>query len=154
MSNEQATAGAVEPMGIMDWLLAMLQLVNADSKLAPPKATQKRAKELIDAYGPDSVWQMIKAWALTFNISNPSVAEELFQKRPDLPHVIKTDEACQAALGQWFAQNRGLVALVHKISSTVLKAKPVVEWETGESTDVGEGFGPITELLFQNREET
>ena len=59
MTNSQVTAESAQPDGIMQWLIAISKVANADSRLTPNKATQKRLQELIETHGPENVWEGI-----------------------------------------------------------------------------------------------
>jgi hypothetical protein len=154
LSNEQATAGAVEPTGIVDWLLAILQVVNAGGKLAPEKAVTKALHGLINTYGAERVWEGIKQLSLTFRIADVSSAEALFHNHPDLPELLKRDQEARKALNGWFAQHSALVTRFHKISSGMLRLSPVVEWRVEPLPDTGKDLRSLTDFLFHEKEGT
>jgi len=98
-----------ESSDIMPWLLAIAEVVNAGGRLAPQKATQKQLQELVDTYGSDRVWGAIKQFSVSFGMADVSGVEVLFHSHPELPRLLKTEEAAQRALSQWFEENSARV---------------------------------------------
>lgn len=152
LSNSQATVESVPSSGIMRWLLAILQVVNASGKLAPEKAIMKALQELINTYGAEKVWEGIKQLSLMFGIADASSIEALFNSHPDLPELLKTDHEARKALDGWFEQHSPLVTRFHKISSAMLRLNPVVEWQTQPLPDTGEDLKPLMDFLFHEKE--
>jgi hypothetical protein len=138
----------------MRWLLAILQVVNAGGKLAPEKATMKAQQELINTYGAEKVWEGIKQLSLMFGIASASSTEALFNGRPDLPELLKTNPEARKALNDWFEEHSALVTQFHKISLAVLRLSPVVEWEVKPSSDCGTDLRTIVDMLFREKEAT
>ena len=153
MPNSQALIESTQAGGIMHWLLAISNIVNADSKLAPNKAIQRRLQELIETYGADKVWEAVKQYSIAIGMSNAPFVEALFQSCPDLPELIKTVEATLEALNQWFEQNAAVVTRFHKVSTAALRASPVIEWQFESSPATAEDLRPILDLLFRKRED-
>ncbi len=87
MTNSQVTLESTQPDGIMQWLIAISEVVNADSRLTPNKATQKRLQELIETYGPEKVWEGIKQFAIAIGMTNASFVEALFRIYPELSRL-------------------------------------------------------------------
>jgi hypothetical protein len=133
---------------ITDWLLAILEVVNAGSTLAPQRAIKMRMREVIDACGSEMFWQTVRQCSMTFGASDVLSIENLFQRCPNLPHLIETDDAGQAAIKQWFERNRAVVALLRKVSAAILKANPVIELQAEPSPCTAEGFTQVLDLLF------
>ncbi len=154
MPNSQALTESTQAGGIMHWLLSISNIVNADSRLAPNKAIQKRLQELIKTYGPDKVWDGIRQFSTALGLTNAPFVEALFQSCPDLPELIKTEKATLEALNQWFEQNAEDVTRFHRISSAMLRANPVVEWKVEPLSDANTDFKPIMDMLFRNTEGT
>ena len=153
MTNSQMTAESAQPDDIMQWLIAISKVANADSRLTPNKATQKRLQELIETHGPENVWEGIKQFAIAIGMTNASFVEALFRSYPDLPELLKTEEAAHEALSQWFEQNSALVTRFHKVSTAALRASPVIEWQFESSPATAEDLRPILDLLFRKRED-
>jgi hypothetical protein len=153
MVNSQVTLESTQPDGIMQWLIAISKVVNVDSRLTPNKATQKRLQELIETYGPEKVWEGIKQFAIAIGMTNASFVEALFRSYPDLPELLKTEEAAHEALSQWFEQNSALVTRFHKVSTAALRASPVIEWQFESSPATAEDLKPILDLTFRKRED-
>ena len=153
MSNAQATVGLTQPSGIMQWLLAISKIVNADSRLEPDKAVQKRLQELIETYGSEKVWEATKQFSMALGMPTALFVEALFQGYPDLPDSLKTEKAAHEALNQWFEQNSALVTWSHKVSTAALRASPVIEWQFESSPATAEDLKPILDMIFRKRED-
>ena len=154
MSDSQAKAESTQPIGIMRWLLAILQVVNAGGKLAPEKAIMKALQELVNTYGAEKVWEGVKHLSLMFGIAGASSTEALFNSHPDLPELLKTDREARKALNDWFEKHSALVRQFHKISLAVLRLSPAVEWEVEPSPDCGNDLTTVMGMLFQKKEAT
>lgn len=149
MSNSHATVESAPSNGIMRWLLATLQIVNAGGKLAPEKAITKALQELINTYGAEKVWEGIKQLSLTFGIADASRTEALCNSHPDLPELLKSDREAHKALSDWFEEYSALVTQFHKISSAVLRLSPAIEWEVKPSPDCGNDLRTVMDMLFR-----
>ena len=154
MSHAQATVESTQPSGIMQWLIAISKIVNADNKLAPNKAIQKRIQNMIEVHGAEKIWEGIKQLSRTFDITDTSIIEALYENYPDLPSLIKKDEVAYEALSRWCEQNTVLVTKFRETSTAVLRANPVIEWQVDSSPDTAESIKPIMDLLFRKTEGT
>lgn len=136
---------------IMHWLLAILEVVNAGGRLAPQKAIQKQLQELVDTYGSDAVWQGIKQFSMIFSIANASGVEVLFHSHPDLPSLLKTEEAAQRALSRWFEENSAIVRQAHQLFYGLVKLVPpstTNKFAKGEATpEQREILGKVSQIL-------
>ena len=99
---------------VLSWLLAIVEVVNTGSRLAPQKAFQKQSQELIDVYGSVKVWEGIKNFSETFKIADIRTIETLFESYPDLPNILVNEEETKKALGQWFENNSEKVQQTHQ----------------------------------------
>ena len=153
MTNSQVTVESTQPDGIMQWLIAISKVVNADSRLTPNEATQKRLQELIETYGKEEVWNGIKQFSIALGMTNASFVEELFRSYPDLPASLKAEESAHEALNRWFEQNSALVTRFHKVSTAALRANPVIEWQFDSLPATAEDLKPILDMIFHNRED-
>jgi hypothetical protein len=154
MPNSQPLVDSIQPGDFMHWLLAILKKINADNRLAPDKAVQKRLQELIETYGPEKVWEAIKRYSMALGMPNASFMETLFQNYPELPDLFDTDNTLNEALNQWLDQNTEAVTRFRKTSSVMLRANPVIEWKVDPLSDVNKDFEPIMDMLFRNTEGT
>jgi hypothetical protein len=154
MCNSQATVESAPSNGIMRWLLATLQVVNAGGKLAPEKAIMKALQELINTYGAEIVWEGIKQLSLMFGIADASRTEALCNSHPDLPELLKSDREARKALSGWFEEHSALVTQFHKNSLAVLRLSPAVEWEVKPSPDCGNDLRTVMDMLFRKKEAT
>jgi hypothetical protein len=137
---------------IMKWILAIVEKVNQDSKLASNKAIQKRMQEIIDIYGSTKVWEAIKQFSINLGSNKALLMEELFHKYPDFPDLFETDKTVPPALNQWFEHHSVEVNRFHRVTSAMLKANPAVEWEFDTSPDADRDLTPIMDMLFRNTE--
>lgn len=153
MSNAQATVESIQPNGIMQRLIAISQVVNADSRLTPNKAIQKRLQELIETYGAEKVWEAVKQFSMALGMPNAPFVEALFQSYPNLPDLLETEKTAHEALNQWFEQNSALVTRFHKVSTAALRASPVIDWQFASSPVSDEELKPILDLIFRKRED-
>ena len=149
MTNSQIST---EPGGIISWLQEISKTVNADNKLAPNKAIQKRIQNMIEVYGAERIWEGIKQLSMVFDISDTSIVEALYDNYPDLPSLIKKEGVTREALSQWCEQNTSLVTKFRETSSAALRANPVIEWQVDSSPDTAESIKPIMDLLFRKTE--
>ena len=124
MSNSRVTVESTQPSGIMHWLIAMLQVVNAGGKLAPEKAITKALLELINTYGAERVWEGIKHVPETFGMVDALAGEALFQSHPDLPSILRNEERAKKALSQWFEDNSEKVHQAHQLLCGLGKLVP------------------------------
>lgn len=151
-SSEITTVSPQEqPHDIMHWLLAILEVVNTGGRLAPQKAIQKLLQELVDNYGSERVWEGIKQFSMTFGIADASGVEALFRSQPDLPSVLKTEEAAQTALSQWFEKNSAKVGQAHQLFYGLGKLVPpttTTKFAKGEATpEQKEILGKVSQIL-------
>ena len=153
MTNSQVMLESTQPDGIMQWIIAISEVVNADSRLTPNKATQKRLQELIETYGQEKVWDGIKQYSMALGMANASFVEALFRSYPDLPDSLKTEEAAHEALNQWFEQNSAVVTRFHQVALAALRANPVIEWQFESPPATVEDLKPILDLIFHKRED-
>ncbi|BAZ97296.1 MAG: hypothetical protein AMXMBFR85_07920 [Dehalococcoides mccartyi] len=137
---------------IMHWILAIIEKVNQDGKLAPNKAVQLRMQETIGIYGSAKVWEAIKQFSINLGSNKALLMEELFQKYPDFPDLFDTDKTFPSALNQWFEHHSIEVNRFHRVASAILKANPAVEWEFDTSSDTDRDLTPIMDMLFRNTE--
>ncbi len=121
--HEYNTNSSQKQPHIVDWLLAILQVVNASGRLAPQKAIQKRLQELVDTYGSDTVWEGLRQLSMTFGIGNVPYAELQFQSHPDLPSLLQTEESAEK-INQWFQEKAPIVSQAHKLFSGLAKLTP------------------------------
>lgn len=136
----------------MKWILAIVEKINQDSKLAPNKAVQLRMQETIDIYGSAKVWEAIKQFSTNLGSNKALLMEELFLKCPDFPDLFETDKTVRPALTQWFEHHSVEVNRFHRVASAILKANPAVEWEFDTSSDTDRDLTPIMDMLFRNTE--
>lgn len=153
MSNAQTMVEAKQPNDIMQWLIAVSNVVNADSKLSPNKAIQLRLQELIDTHGSDKVWEGMKQLSTIFGITNASFIEGLFHHCPALPELIKKDVSLRCALERWFEQNSDPVNRFQKVATASLRANPVIDWQFTSPPATDEDLKPILDIIFQKRED-
>ncbi len=137
---------------IMQWILAIVEKVNQDSKLAPNKAIQKRMQETIDIYGSTKVWEAIKQFSINLGTNNALFMEDLFHKCPDFPDLFETDKTLPPALNQWFEHHSVEVNRFYRVTSAILRANPAIEWEFDKSSDTDRDLTPIMDMLFRNTE--
>ena len=137
---------------IMKWILAIVEKVNQDSKLAPNKAIQKRMQETIDIYGSAKVWEAIKQFSINIGSNKAMLMEELFHKCPNFPDLFETDKTIPPALNQWFEHHSVEVNRFQRVTSAMLRANPAVEWEFDTSPDTDRDLTPIMDMLFRNTE--
>lgn len=137
---------------IMQWIIAIVEKVNQDGKLAPNKAIQKRMQETLDIYGSDKVWEAVKHFSINLGSNKALLMEELFQKFPDFPNLFETDNTVLPALNQWFKYHSVEVNRFHRVASAILRANPAVEWEFDTSSDNDRDLTPIMDMLFRNTE--
>lgn len=125
MSHPQVSTDSPRkhPQHILYWLLAILDVVNASSKLAPHKASQKCLQDLVDTYSSEGVWEVIKRVSMTFGIGDALAVEELFRSHRNLPTLLKTEEA-QTALSQWFERNSPMLGQLHQFFYGLCKLVP------------------------------
>jgi hypothetical protein len=89
---------------------------------------------------------------MALGMTNALFVETLFRSYPDLPELLKTEEAGHEALNQWFEQHTALVTRFYKISSAALRASPVVEWKIEPLPDTAEDLKPVMDLVFRKTE--
>lgn len=154
MTNSQVSTESAEPRGIISWLQEIAKTINADNKLAPNKAIQKRIQNMIEVYGAERIWEGIKQLSRIFDMTDTSIVEALFENYPDLPDLIKKEEVAHEALSRWCEQNTSLVTKFRETSTAALRANPVIEWQIDSSPDTTESIKPIMDLLFRKTEGT
>ena len=154
MTNSQISTESAKPRDIISWLQEISKIVNADNKLAPNKAIQKRVQNMIEVHGAEKIWEGIKQLSRIFDITDTSIIEALYENYPDLPSLIKKDEVAYEALSRWCEQNTVLVTKFRETSTAVLRANPVIEWQVVSSPDTAESIKPIMDLLFRKTEGT
>ncbi len=137
---------------IMQWILAIVEKVNQDGKLAPNKAVQLRMQETIDIFGSAKVWEAIKQYSINLGSNKALLMEDLFQKCPDFPNLFDKDKTFPSALNQWFEHHSVEVNRFHRVASAILRANPAVEWEFDTSSDNDRDLTPIMDILFRNTE--
>ncbi|AHB13495.1 hypothetical protein [Dehalococcoides mccartyi] len=137
---------------IMRWILAIVEKVNQDGKLAPKKAVQLRIQETTDIYGSTKVWEAIKQFSTNLGSNKALLMEELFHKCPDFPDLFETDKTVLPALTKWFEHHSVEVNRFHRVASAILKANPAIEWEFDTSSDTDRDLTPIMDMLFRNTE--
>ncbi|GAI71251.1 unnamed protein product [marine sediment metagenome] len=108
---------------IVDWLLAILQVVNASGRLAPQKAIQKRQQELVDTYDSDTLWEGVKQASMTFGIGDVPYAETLFRSHPNLPDLLQTEESAKK-VNDWFEGKSAMVSQAHQLFCGLGKLVP------------------------------
>ena len=154
VSYLQVTTESAKPGDLISWLQEITKIVNADNKLAPNKAIQKRIQNMIELHGAERIWEGIKQLSRIFDMTNTSIVEALYENYPDLPDLIKKDEVAHEALSRWCEQNSVLVTKFRETSTAALKANPVIEWQINSSPDTTESIKPIMDLLFRKTEGT
>ena len=85
MTNSQISTESAEPGGIISWLQEIAKTVNADNKLAPNKAIQKRIQNMIEVYGSERIWEGLKQLSTIFGMTDTSIVEALYENYPNLP---------------------------------------------------------------------
>ena len=153
MSESKTTLESTQSSGIMQWLIAISKIVNADNRLVSNKAVQKRLQEFIEIYGAESVWGASKQLSTVFGMPNAQFVEALFQSYPNLPEILKQEEVTRETLNQWFEQNSAFVTRFHKVATTALRVNPVIEWQSKSSQSTPEDIEPILDLIFHTRED-
>ena len=153
MSHSQ---DAIDPLvreypDIVSWLLAIAEVVNTGSRLAPQKAFQKQLQELIDIYGSERVWEGIKQLSLTFGLADALTVEALFQSHPDLPSLLRNKEEAKRALSQWFERNSARVGQARQLFYGLGKLVPhstTSKFAVGEVTpEHKEILGEVFQIL-------
>jgi hypothetical protein len=152
MCNSQATAESAQPRDIMDWLLAILQVVNEGGKLAPEKAITKGLQELVNTYGAERFWEGVKQLSLMFGVADAPGIEALFQSHPDLPEFLKIDQEAHKALDHWFEQHSEFVTGFHKIASSIFRLTPIVERQVQPLPDTSGDLDSLLDFLFHDKE--
>ena len=154
MTNSQISTESAEPGGIISWLQEIANTVNADNKLAPNKAIQKRIQNMIEVHGAERIWEGIKQLSRTFDMTDTSTIEALYENYPDLPGIIKKEEVAHEALSRWCEQNTVLITKFRETSTAALRANPVIEWQVDSSPDTAESIKPVLDLLFRKTDGT
>jgi len=141
-----------KPGGIISWLQEVSKTVNADNKLAPNKAIQKRIQNMIEVYGAERIWEGVEQLSRTFDMTNPSIVEALYENYPELPGFIKKEEVLKEAFNRWCEQNSSLITKFRETSTAALKANPVIEWQIDSSPEMDTNIEPIMDFLFHKKE--
>lgn len=125
MSHSQDTIASPdrEYPSIMSWLLAIAEVLNSGGRLAPQKAIQKQLQELVDTYGSDAVWQVIKQFSMTLGIGDAPYAEAQFRSHPDLPNLLQTEESAKK-INHWFQEKSAIVSQAHQLLCGLSKLVP------------------------------
>ena len=148
-----------ESHDIMHWLLAISEVVNAGSRLAPQKATQKRLQEMVNTYGAENVWETIKQVSTILSIGNAPYAETQFRSYPNLPAILQTEESAKK-INQWFKENSAIVDDFHRLFCGLGKlVVPTItnKFAKGETTpEQKEILGKVSQILEKedNNEES
>lgn len=137
---------------IMKWILAIVEKVNQDSRLAPNKAILKRMQETIDIYGSAKIWEVIKQFSINIGSNKAMLMEELFHQCPNFPDLFETDKTIPLALKQWYEHHSVEANRFQRVTSAILRANPAVEWEFDTSPDADRDLTPIMDMLFRNTE--
>ena len=123
-SQDTADPSEKKCSDIMTWLLAILEVVNSDGKLAPQKAIQKLLEEWVDNYGPETCWRGIKHFSKNFRMADDLSVEALFQSHPDLPSILQNEERAKKAFSQWLEDNSEKVYQAHQLLCGLGKLVP------------------------------
>ncbi|MFA5316486.1 MAG: hypothetical protein WC369_03600 [Dehalococcoidales bacterium] len=149
MTNSQVSPKSV---GIISWLQEVSKTVNADNKLAPNKAIQKRIENMIEVHGAEKIWEGVEQISMTFDMTNPSIVEALYENYPELPGLIKKEAVFKEAFNRWCEQNSGLITKFRETSTAILRANPVIEWQVDSSPEMDANIEPIMDFLFRKKE--
>lgn len=152
MSHLQDTIASPdrEYPSIMSWLLAIAEVLNSGGRLAPQKAIQKQLQELVDTYGSDAVWQVIKQFSMTLGIGDAPYAEAQFRSHPDLPNLLQTEESAKK-INHWFQEKSAIVSQAHQLLCGLSKLVPpntTSKFAKGEFTpEQREVLGQVFQIL-------
>jgi len=149
MTNSQVSS---KPGGIISWLQEVSKTVNADNKLAPNKAIQKRIENMIEVHGAEKIWEGVEQLSRTFDMMDSSRVEALYENYPELPDLIKKEEVLKEAFNRWCEQNSGLITKFRETSTAVLKANPVIERQVDSSPGMDTNIEPIMDFLFRKKD--
>ena len=149
MTNSQVSS---KPGGIISWLQEVSKTVNADNKLAPNKAIQKRIENMIEVHGAEKIWEGVEQLSRTFDMTNPSIVEALYENYPELPGLMKKEEVLKEAFNHWCEQNSGLITKFREASTAALRANPVIERHVDSSPEMDTNIEPIMDFLFHKKE--
>ena len=152
MTNLQVTTESAKPGDLISWLQEISKIVNADNKLAPNKAIQKRIQNMIELHGTERIWEGIKQLSRIFDMTNTSIVEALYENYPELPDLIKKEEVLKEAFDHWCEQNSGLITKFREASTAALRANPVIERHVDSSPEMDTNIEPIMDFLFRKKE--
>lgn len=151
MTNSQVPS---KPEGIISWLQEISKTVNADNKLAPNKAIQKRIENMIEVNGAERIWEGVEQLSKSFDMTNPSIVEALYENYPELPDLMKKEEILREAFDRWCEQNSGFITKFRETSTAVLRANPVIERQVDSSPEMDTNIEPIMDFLFRKKEDS
>jgi len=158
MSHSQDTIASPdrEYPSIMSWLLAIAEVLNSGGRLAPQKAIQKQLQELVDTYGSDAIWQMIKQFSMTLGIGDAPYAEAQFRSHPDLPNLLQTEESAKK-ISHWFQEKSAIVSQAHQLLCGLGKLVPPSTTsrfaEGGVTFEHQKLLGEVFQILGKERDD-